>query len=157
MSRAKRYAVKYPLASKLTSGPQIPVEQAVQRAEALVEDMHDDLLAAVDTEITNVLRHADRTEPDLKGLYESADRLMAIASACHLSALSNAALGLCDLLDQLRLARRWDEPGVSVHVATLRALRHEVSPASSKVVLEGLARVRAKLASVSQQPPAPNA
>ncbi|WP_300572544.1 hypothetical protein [Phenylobacterium sp.] len=157
MSRAKKHVVKYPLASKLTTGPQIPVEQAVQRAEALVEDMHVDLLAAVDAEIANVQRQAGRTEPDLKGLYESADRLMAIASACHLSALSNAALGLCDLLDHLRLARRWDEPGVSVHVATLRALRHEVSPASSKVVLEGLARVRAKLASVSQQPPAPEA
>ena len=54
MSRAKKHVVKYPLASKLTTGPQIPVEQAVQRAEALVEDMHDDLLAAVDAEIANV-------------------------------------------------------------------------------------------------------
>lgn len=158
MSRVKKHVVKYPLATKLTTGPQMSVEQAVERAQVLVEDMHDELLAAVDAEIANVQRHADRVEPgEFKHLYESADRLMAIASACHLKALSDAATGLCDLLDHLRVVRRWDEPGVSVHVATLKALRHEVSPASAAVVLEGLARVRSKLAAVSQQAAAPKA
>jgi hypothetical protein len=147
MSRVKKHVVKYPLAAKLQTGPQITVEQAVQRAQVLVENMQDDLLSAVDAEIANVQHNAGAIdEGKLKSLYESADRLMAIASACHLKAVSEAARGLCDLLEQLRVARRWDEPGVSVHVATLRALRHERSPQSAAVVLEGLAKVRAKVA-----------
>lgn len=147
MSDVKKYVVKYPLATKLQTGPQISVEQAVQRAQDLVEAMQDDLLAAVDAEIANVQKQAGSIDPArLKSLYESADRLMAIASACHLKAVSDAARGLCDLLEQLRVTHRWDEPGVSVHVATLRALRHQPSPASAAVVLEGLAKVREKVA-----------
>lgn len=148
MSGVKKHRVKYPLASKLTTGPQMSVEQAVQKAQVLVEEIKDDLLAAVDAEIANVQRKADGIElNELKSLYESADRLMAIASACHLKAVSEAALGLCDLLEHLRIAKRWDEPGVSVHVATLKALRNEPSDQSAQVVLAGLARVRAKVSS----------
>jgi hypothetical protein len=148
VSRAKKHKVKYPLAAKLTSGPQTPVALAVERAETLVETLQEDLQGAVDSEIANVQSEADRAGPGrLKDLYESADRLMALAGACKLRGVSEAALGLCDLLEQLRASGRWDAAGVAVHVESLRLLRHEASPQAAAVVLNGLSKVRAKLAS----------
>lgn len=147
MSRAKKHRVTYPLAAKLTSGPQTPVAEAVKRAETLVENMREDLLAAVDAEIAVVQREADTAGLDKsKALYESADRLTALAAPCRLRGLSEAATGLCDLLEQLRVARRWDAAGVAVHVGALQVLRHETSPEASAAVLNGLSKVRAKLA-----------
>lgn len=146
MTRAKKHKVKYPLATKLVSGPQTPVAQAVQRAEKNVEALHDDLVGAVDVEIANVQREAESVAPgNLTGLYESADRLMAIASACRLRGLSEAAHGLCDLLEQVRTGGKWDPEGVAVHVASLRLLRHETSVEAAKAVLGGLMKVRQKL------------
>ncbi|WP_300572550.1 hypothetical protein [Phenylobacterium sp.] len=69
--------------------------------------------------------------------------------------LSDAALGLCDLLDWMQDGEHWDAAAVHVHVGALRVLRRESSEAACDNVLAGLRKVRRNQFPVAE--PAPKA
>lgn len=147
--------VNYRLAEQLRRGDLVQVSVAVRRAEAMVEEMQDELMIAVDAEIDAAEKLVGTIRPGaVSPLYECAERLFGIAGACHMKVLSDAALGLCDLLDWMQDGDRWDAASVHVHVGALRVLRREKSEVACDSVLAGLRKVRRKHFPVAEPEPA---
>lgn len=145
MSVVIKRKVKYRLAEQLREGEMLPVSIAIRRAEAMVEEMQVELQAAVDTEIAAAERLvAEIVTGEVSALYECAERLFGISGACHMKSVSEAALGLCDLLDWMQAEGKWDPAATAVHVGALRVLRRETSEAACETVLAGLRKVRRK-------------
>lgn len=137
--------VTYRLAEQLRHGEMTPVSIAIRRAEAMVEEMQGELHEAVDAEIDSAERLLGQIRPgEVAQLYECAERLFGISAACKLKVISDASLGLCDLLDWMQDADHWDMAAVHVHVGALRVLRREKSEMACDNVLAGLRKVRRK-------------
>jgi hypothetical protein len=124
----------------------IGVSMAIMRANKAVEGMRGRLLENVDENIAEVEAAAAvvKTPDDLQRLYDAADQLVAIAGACDLPGVVEAALGLCDLVDWLQQQGKVEKRSLEVHVAAFRLLRATNEPAASGPVLDGLKKVRAR-------------
>lgn len=145
MSVVIKRKVNYRLAEQLRRGDLVQVSVAIRRAEAMVEDMQGELLAALDAEIDAAEALVGTVKRgEVAALYECAERLFGIAGACHMQVVSDAALGLCDLLDWMQDGSNWDVASIHVHVGSLRVLRREKSEAACDNVLAGLRKVRRK-------------
>ena len=149
MSVVKTHRVKYRLADKLRRGPGIGVAAALARAEAAVAGMRDQLLAEVDThiaaaEVALAGCRPGAADAEMLRLSDCGERLIGIAGACGMGPLADASLGLCDLIDWMQQASRFEAEALAVHVAALRLLRSNESTEAAAQVLGGLARVRAR-------------
>lgn len=123
----------------------IGVSMAIMRANKAVEGMRERLLETVDGHIAEVeaaMAAMDGTPEGLQRMYDAADQLVAIAGACDLPGVVDAALGLCDLVDWLQQQGKVEKRALEVHVAAFRLLRASNEPAASEPVLEGLKKVR---------------
>jgi hypothetical protein len=123
----------------------IGVSMAIMRANKAVEGMRGRLLETADGHIAEVeaaMAAVDGAPPTLQRLYDAADQLVAIAGACDLPGVVDAALGLCDLADWFQQRGQIDKRALEVHVAAFRLLRATNEPAASGPVLEGLKKVR---------------
>lgn len=122
----------------------IGVSMAIMRANKAVEGMRGRLLETVDGHIADVeaAMAAVKGPETLQQLYDAADQLVAIAGACDLPGVVEAALGLCDLVDWLQQRRKVETRALEVHVSAFRLLRLTNEPAASGPVLDGLKKVR---------------
>lgn len=150
MSVVKTHRVTYPLAQKVRRGPRIGVAMAITRAEAAVAGMRDRLLSQVDEQIAAaelaLQEHSSNgSDAALAQLADCGEQLIGISGACGLPALADAALGLCDLLDWMQQSSRFQAQALAVHVAALRLLRAKEDAGAARHVLDGLARVRARV------------
>lgn len=139
---------KYRLATQLRTGPGLTRSVALQRAEAAVAGMRDQLLAELDAEIAAAeAALADALSqsggPALDLIYDCGDRLAGIAGACGREGVADAALGACDLIDWMRSEQKWSSKALTVHVSAFRVLKDDETGQAAPAVLEGLAKVRA--------------
>ena len=83
----------------------------------------------------------------LDKLYLVANQAIGLAALCGLPAVDEAVVSLCDLLDKLKVRKRWDPEAVGVHIHALRALL-TANPGDAQVraILAGLRQVSAKYA-----------
>ena len=88
--------VKYTLAKKVRTGPGLARSTALQRAEAAVAGMRDELLAELEIQIAAAeaafaAALPQRGGPGLATIYECGDRLAGIAGACGCESVADAA------------------------------------------------------------------
>jgi hypothetical protein len=137
--------VKLALTKQIKTPGGIGVSAAIMRANKAVEGMRDKLLETVDSHIAEAeaaMAGIDGTPESLARLYEAADQIVAIAGACNLDGVVEAALGLCDLVDWLQQEGKVENRGLEVHVAAFKLLRASAEPAANDPVLAGLKKVR---------------
>lgn len=134
----------------------IGVSMAIMRANKAVEGMRDRLLETVDEHIAEAeaaVVAIDGTNESLQRLYDCADQLVAIAGACDLPDVVEAALGLCDLVDWLQQRGQTEQRALEVHVSAFRLLRHSTERAAREPVLAGLKKVRERYLGPQDPPP----
>jgi hypothetical protein len=80
-------------------------------------------------------------------LYLVANQAIGLAALCGMPAVDDAVVSLCDLMDKLKVRRRWDAEAVGVHIYSLRALLN-ANPGDTQVkaILDGLRKVSARYA-----------
>ena len=135
----------------------IGVSMAIMRANKAVEGMRGRLLETADGHIAEAeaaMAAVDGTPETLQRLYDAADQLVAIAGACDLPGVVDAALGLCDLADWFQQKATLDRRSLEVHVAAFRLLRLTTEPAAREPVLDGLKKVRERYLGPLDPPPA---
>ncbi len=149
MSVVKTHRVNYRLARQLREGRGIGTSVAIARAEAAVASISDRLLQEVDDNIATAEAALSNCTGDPHGpavaeIYECSDRIVGVAAACGLEAVASAALGVCDLIDWMQQASRFESVVLGVHVSALRLLRNDTASEAAEDVLAGLSRVRAR-------------
>lgn len=130
------------------------VEDAVIAAESGLADLEaparEELTAALAAvEACAAERPAQFEAAGVEELYGLAHGAIGLASLCQRPSVDEALRSLCDLLDNLSRAERWDAEAVSVHVRSLRLLMGEVGGGdgrAAEAVLQGLRRVSARYA-----------
>jgi hypothetical protein len=134
----------------------IGVSMAIMRANKAVEGMRGRLLETADEHIAEAeaaVAAVDETPESLQRLYDAADQLVAIAGACDLPGVVEAALGLCDLVDWLQQHGKLEKRALEVHVSAFRLLRLTTEPAAREPVLAGLKKVRERFLGPLDPPP----
>jgi hypothetical protein len=130
----------------------LPVAEALDRAAAGLTELQAPARDALAQAIADAEAAAERLPkgfdaPALGAMYDLAQGAVGLASLCGRPAVDAALKSLCELLDHLRVHRRWDGEAVEVHVRALRLLMGEAGEGDgAEVVLEGLRRVSRKYA-----------
>lgn len=136
---------KYAIAQKVRRGKGVAIPDAVRRAEANVEAMRGDLSLELAQKIDKMeaLLAAAPAPSQVTPVYDLAEGLIAVAGACGLSGAAKAAHSLCELLDRMGAAERFDREPVMVHLQALRLLSQSdgLPDAASAQILDGLERV----------------
>lgn len=125
----------------------IRVGDALNRADAAIENMRDECLVAIDAKIAAIAAFKGQAA-EMDARYVLSNEIYAEAGVLGLAELSDVAHNLCELLSFEGHATL-SEQAVGVHVDAMRALRSPAVSASSKlrrVVLEELHRLAAHLA-----------
>lgn len=151
-----RKKVKLALTKQIKAPGGIGVSMAIMRANKAVEGMRDHLIETADGHIAEAeaaVAAIDGTRESMQRLYDAADQLVAIAGACDLPGVVEAALGLCDLADWLIQRDQVEKAALEVHVSAFRLLRHSTSPAEQEPVLAGLRKVRERFLGPIDPPP----
>jgi hypothetical protein len=81
-------------------------------------------------------------EDKIPDLHTLSNQLFTVATAMRMRTFAQAALTFCNMLDRMRLRRRWNDQLVAVFIESFRRLRtaDDNSPLAAKI-LEGLKRV----------------
>ena len=83
----------------------------------------------------------------LAEIYAIAVRGIGGGAVCGAPTIDNALTSLCDLLDALRNAKRYDREAIGVHIRAWRLLMNTELPAAGAAsVLDGLLKVSARYA-----------
>jgi hypothetical protein len=137
------------LAALLRKPGGLPVAEALEGAQAnlavlkpqCMGELHD-LLEAAEKVFARVKAY---DEEGLTDLYECAVRGIGLGDICGAGSVDVALYSLCDLLDHLKEARRYDSEPVGVHLRAWRLLiSTELPPEGAQAVLAGLNKVSAK-------------
>ena len=143
------------LRDALDSAPPMMAATAVKQAEALLGEIENECLARLDTLLAafpaGLSGDEDTQRAQIRDVYETARRMIGVATVARIPEMDIAARSLCDMADGLLIRQKLDWEPLRVHISTMHLLRRAELPAPAKaqllVVLEGL---RAKFA-----PPAP--
>lgn len=149
---AVRFVFPKPRLAKLLKLPGgVPVAEALERAQANLDTIRPTCLAEMED-------LAGQAEARLQALGEAHDDagmadLYAIAvrgigggEVCRLPAVDVALTSLCDLLDHLRTARRYDRAAIAVHVQAWRMLLTMTDGANAEALVDGLKQVSGRYA-----------
>lgn len=144
------------LAKLLRAAGGKPVVEALEDANANLKTIESDAQAELRSMLAEVeARYAalgDVYDGDkLDDLYQIANRAIGVAGVAGRAAVDVALVSLCQLLDYLKTAGRWDNASVGVHVQALRLLL-AADPNDEQVaaILDGLKRVSALYAAPAQ-------
>lgn len=141
MTSVRKFYPEVRLKKLLSEAGGMTAGEAMERADAKLEEIRDDCLSAVDTKLTE-LSTLVRSEQVGRGarMYRCANEIFAEAGTFGLVELSAAAHSLCSLLARAEEAKL-PEASVQVHIDAMRALRNP-DVAGNKVaraaVLSGL-------------------
>lgn len=161
MTAVKMIFPKYKLAKLLRQPGGKTMAQAVEDAEKGLltlavpcRETLDRALTAVDQHLAAFLSAPSKATGN--ALYREVNDIIGVAATVGLNDFDQAAYSLCDLLDRMQEADRWDRDAIRVHVQSLHLLRQPeaLQDQSLKAVLEGLARVREKFMAVADKPAA---
>ncbi len=153
MSKIRYFFRDNPLTRMIRSSGGVRLDEAVARAEANLETIRQDCIAAIDTDIARLERLLDKVvqRPEttvLVDAYQRSNAVAGVAGSCGMAELGEAAFSLCDLLDRLRTAGGWNADAVAVHLNTIRLLRVMAGKgggAAERAVLEGLHAVATRV------------
>ena len=149
MSAVKRIRVPNRLAAVVRKPGGKTIAEAVAGAEANLEAIRDDCVAAVDAllaamgELTTVLKAMPTAENQAR-LYELADEMIGVAPIAHMPAVGAAAFSVCELIDAFAETSAWNWEAVAVHLnglKLLRAMGDQIDEAAREQVLDGLRAV----------------
>ena len=155
MSAVKRIRVKNRLAAVVRMPGGKTVAEAVAGAEAQLETIKDDCVAAVD----NILKSMGEAAAPLQkaptadgmgDLYDLSNELIGIAGIAGLGPVGDAAFSFCELLDKFMEGAAWNWQAVAVHMnglKLLRAMGEQMGEAERDQVLDGLRAVTRRIAS----------
>lgn len=148
MSVVKVHKVRNKISQQIRRGAGIGVKTAVANAERRMGALKEKLRIEVDKEnrLAEALLMPFAEDPDARvdDLYDCADRLAGVAGPSGLAVLSEAALGLCDMLDWMRQETVWDHRAVAVHVNSFRLLAATSDERACRDINEGLKAVRGR-------------
>jgi hypothetical protein len=149
MSAVKRIRVPNRLAAVVRKPGGKTIADAVAGAEANLEAIRDDCVAAVDAilaamiELSTLLKAMPTPENQAK-LYGLADEMIGVAGIAHLPAVGTAAFSVCELVDAFSETGAWNWEAVAVHLnglKLLRAMGDQIDDAAREQVLDGLRAV----------------
>lgn len=146
MSDWKQYKPKLALYGILDSPKGVSIDVALKRAEQAKENYRGQAMAALAESVQKLdLRAKAGGEANPAEIYQLALDVLGVAGLYH-PPLCRAASSLCDLVQRMQGASRWDWPSVAVHVSSMRLLTDRADEADPAVqaVLKGLASVVAK-------------
>jgi hypothetical protein len=148
MSTAQKFYPRNTLAAMINRPGGITIADALSRAEANVETIRGDCLAAIDEALAAVqglIPANGAPSPDaVNAMYQYANDIVGVAVTYDLRELSRAAYSLCELLDRQRARDAWSARAVSVHIEALRLLREPNADADGRAaILVGLEQVLA--------------
>lgn len=146
------------LAKLLRAAGGKPVVEALDDANANLKSIEGEAQAELQAMLREVeIRYAQLGDvydgEKLDELYFIANRAIGVAGVCGRAAVDVALVSLCQLLDYLKTAGRWDNASVGVHVQALRLLLG-ADPNDEQVaaILDGLKRVSALYAAPARAP-----
>jgi len=143
------------LAKAISFAGGVTMAEALKRAEANVQVVRADCMAALDQKIAQIetLTSAaafSSADADIRAVYALSNEILNEAGVFGLSELSEAGRSLCELTGAWRAgAPPLDLRAIAVHVAAMKSLRRPdvaADPAVRTAVLEGLRQVTAKIA-----------
>lgn len=148
-----RFVFPKPRLARLLRTPGgLPVAEAVERAQANLDEIRPTCLA----ELQALLELAETgfealgdgfDDVGMERLYAVAVRGVGGGRVCAVPGVDVALTSLCDLLDHLRTRRRYDREAIGVHVRAWRLLMSADLPAAGQeAVLEGLRQVSRRYA-----------
>jgi hypothetical protein len=151
-----RYSVpKYNLAKQLRTPGGVPVVEALEAAATNLAQLRGDGIA----ELAAVVRRAqdcfeafplDVDADRIASLYAIAAGGIGIGAVCGAPAADAALISLCDLLDNMRVTKRFDPEAVAVHLQSLHLLAgpqgQDLGEAASAAILGGLRKVTTRYA-----------
>ncbi len=147
MSSVMRVPWTNRLAKMIREPGGVRVEDALRDAESNLETLRDGCLESIDSRLAGIEQLHRQTEAgasleQMDAMYAQASDIHSVAGVFGLGELGQAAFSLCELVDRLRAAGRWDAKAVEVHLNALRLFREpSPHPAAATAVLEGLGRV----------------
>jgi hypothetical protein len=128
-------------------GGGLTVMKALSAARANLDSIRDDCLASIDAildEMAETFR-AGRGLEDAPSLYSQSNLIVGFAGSMEMSALSQAAYSLCDMLDRMMTMKRWSSAPVEVHLAAMSRLRQaDGDDDICREIIDGLRRVAAQ-------------
>lgn len=163
MSSVRYEFPKYKLTQQLRAPGGLAVGEAVDAAEANLEELRPECATELQTAAAAALAcfqefpgGFDATA--LQRLYAIAARAVGIGAVCGAPAADATFVSLCNLLDHLSVIKRWDLEAIAVHVQTLQLLaarvRDQLDAPAIDQVLAGLEKVtrRYRQEAVAQAP-----
>jgi hypothetical protein len=131
----------------------VPVAEALERAQANLEDIRPTCLAELQALLELAQARLEAIEGDagdesgVAELYAIAVRGIGGGEVVKIPALDAALTSLCDLLDHLRTQGRFDREAIAVHLQAWRLLiAGDQPPEVARVMVEGLRKVSARFA-----------
>lgn len=142
----KYHRPNYAITPKIRNGKGMAIPDAVRQAEANVEAMRDSLSGELAAKIDQMEVLLAGRSPKVDPVYDLAEGLIAVAGACGLNGAASAAHSLCELLDRMSAADRFDREPIMVHLSALRLLSLSGAVAEDEAgqILDGLERVCAR-------------
>ena len=145
---AVRFVFPKPRLAELLRMPGgLPVAEAIERAQKNLESIKPTCVA----EMIGLLEMCEAAfaslgdaydDQGLEQLYAMAVRGIGGGAVCGVPDVDPALTSFCDLLDQLRTAKRFDREAIGVHVRSWRLLMTmDLPEAGRKQVLDGLLKV----------------
>jgi hypothetical protein len=143
--------VKNRLRDALDKAPPMMAATAVKQAEQLLTEIEqecvtrlDNLLAAFPPSLSG---DADAMAEQIRGVYETARRMIGVATVAKIPEIDVAARSLCDVADGLLTRKKHDWEPLRVHIATMHLLRRSDLPVPAKrQMLVALETVRGRFA-----------
>jgi hypothetical protein len=150
MSSVRYEFPKFKLTQQLREPGGLAVAEAVETADANLEELRPDCADELQKAITAALT-CFQTFPAafdaaaLQRLYAISARAVGIGRICGAPAADATLVSLCNLLDHLSIIQRWDLEAIAVHVQTLQLLaarlREGLDAPAIEQVLAGLEKV----------------
>jgi hypothetical protein len=148
-----RFVFPKPRLARLLKMPGgLPVAEALERAQANLEDLKPTCLAELQAllELSEARVEAMGEAGDEDGLtelYAIAVRGIGGGHVCGVPSVDGALTSLCDLLDHLRTTGRFDRAAIAVHLQAWRLLLTGDLPLdAARTMVEGLRKVSARFA-----------
>lgn len=147
------------LGEALENAPPMMAAVAVKQAEALLGEMEQECLARLDTLLgafpEGLSGDEESQRAKMRDVYETARRMIGVATVARIPEMDVAARSLCDVADGLLVRRKHEWEPLRVHIDTMHLLRRADIPQPARAqLLVALDAVRGRFAS---QPPAPAA
>lgn len=124
---------------------------ALRSATSRIESVRERCVASLDGQLVRLAGFAEQGRSGeapaaLDGLYRTANEIFSIAGTFDLRALSDAAYGLCDLVDGYRGEKPASWSAIDVHIDAMRLLASG-APIDGDAVVQGLRLVRQRVVS----------